>query len=42
MNGNKAILDTNVIIFASKGKIDPAKLLTEYDDFYASIKTLEF
>ncbi len=39
MNGNKAILDTNVIIFASKGKIDPAKLLAEYDDFYSSIIT---
>lgn len=37
MSGNKAILDTNVIIFASKGLIDIEKLLDRYDRFYISI-----
>jgi predicted nucleic acid-binding protein len=40
MNGNKAILDTNVIIFASKKQIDIEKLLNSYDEFYTSIITL--
>ena len=39
MNGNKGILDSNVIIFASKGKIDVEKLLSKYDGFYVSIIT---
>lgn len=33
----KALLDTNVIIFASKGAIDTNKLLGDYDHFCASI-----
>lgn len=37
MSGNKAIFDTNVIIFASKGLIDIEKLLDRYDRFYISI-----
>jgi predicted nucleic acid-binding protein len=37
MNGNKALLDSNVIIFASKQKIDTEKLLSLYDEFYVSI-----
>ena len=37
MNGNKALLDTNVIIFASKNQIDLKKLLSTYDNFYTSI-----
>jgi predicted nucleic acid-binding protein len=37
MNGNKAILDTNVIIFASKQQIDVEKLLLSYNEFYTSI-----
>ena len=37
MNGSKAILDTNVIIFASKKQIDIEKLLLSYDEFYCSI-----
>ena len=39
MNGNKAILDSNVIIFASKHQIDVEELLNRYDEFYASIIT---
>jgi predicted nucleic acid-binding protein len=39
MNGNKAVLDTNVIIFMSKRQIDIDKLLTHYDEFYVSIIT---
>jgi predicted nucleic acid-binding protein len=37
MSGNKALLDTNVIIFASKHQIDIGKLLSSYDFFYTSI-----
>jgi predicted nucleic acid-binding protein len=37
MSGNKAILDTNVIIFASKQQIDVERLLVSYDVFYTSI-----
>ncbi len=40
MNGNKAIFDTNVIIFASKKQIDIEKLLNDYDSYYASVITL--
>jgi predicted nucleic acid-binding protein len=39
MNGNKAILDTNVIIFISKQQIDIDTLLSLYDEFYVSIVT---
>lgn len=39
MNGNKSILDSNLIIFFSKGKIDLAKLRVKYDKFYVSIIT---
>ena len=39
MSGNKALLDSNVIIFASKSQIDVEKLLEKYDDFYVSIIT---
>ncbi len=39
MNGNKAILDSNSIIFLSKGKIDLAKLRSKYSKFYVSIIT---
>ena len=39
MNGNKAILDSNLIIFFSKGMIDLAKLSSTYDKFYVSIIT---
>jgi predicted nucleic acid-binding protein len=40
MNGNKAIFDTNVIIFASKKQIDIEKLLNDYDSYYTSVITL--
>jgi len=39
MNGTKAVLDSNVIIFASKEMIDVDKMLSRYDDFYASVIT---
>lgn len=40
MSGNKrALLDTNVIIFASKQLIDFENLLQEYDEFYVSLIT---
>ncbi len=39
MNGNKSVLDSNVIIFASKQIIDSQKLLVAYDEFYVSIIT---
>ena len=39
MSGNKVILDTNVIIFASKNQIDIEQTLNRYDEFYVSIIT---
>lgn len=39
MNGNKSVLDSNVIILASKQQIDTEKLLSLYDDFSVSIIT---
>ncbi len=39
MSGTKAILDSNAIIFGSKGKIDVEELLSRYDKFFASIIT---
>lgn len=39
MNGNKSVLDSNVIILASRQQIDTEKLLSLYDEFYVSIVT---
>ncbi len=39
MSGNKVVLDTNIIILASKQKIDTTVLLEKYDHFYVSIIT---
>ncbi len=39
MNGTRAILDSNAIIFATRGKIEVEKLLAQYDKFYVSIIT---
>lgn len=39
MSGNKIILDTNVIIFASKQIIDFRKILENSDELYVSIIT---
>jgi hypothetical protein len=39
MNGNKAILDSNLLIFLSKNLIDRPKLYSKYDDFCVSIIT---
>lgn len=39
MNGTKAVLDSNLIIFFSKGLINLAKLRSKYDGFYVSVIT---
>lgn len=39
MNGNKAILDSNLLIFLSKNLIDRKKLYSKYDEFYVSMIT---
>lgn len=39
MNGTRAILDSNAIIFATKELIDVDEMLSRYDEFYASIIT---
>ena len=39
MSGNKAILDSNLLIFLSKGIIDRKKLYSKYDEFCVSIIT---
>lgn len=40
MSGNRALLDSNTIIYASKGLIDADKLLSENEFYYASIISL--
>ena len=37
MNGNKALLDSNVIIDASKGKLSLKTIIDKYDSIYTSI-----
>lgn len=37
MNGNKVLIDSNVIIFTSKRKIDIDEMFQTYDHFYVSI-----
>lgn len=39
MNGNKILLNTNVIIFASKQLIDIERFVSSFDSFYISIIT---
>ncbi len=39
MNGNKAILDSDAIIYASKGLVDVESMLSGYDNSFASIVT---
>ena len=39
MSGNKAILDSNLLIFLSKNLIDRAKLYSKYDEFCVSVIT---
>jgi len=36
MSGTKAILDSNVIIFATKEMIDVEEMFSRYDEFFAS------
>jgi toxin FitB len=37
MSGRKVLLDTNVLIYASKGQINLDLLLSDYDAFFVSI-----
>jgi len=39
MSGNKAILDSNLLIFLSKEMIDRKKLYAKYDEFCVSLIT---
>jgi predicted nucleic acid-binding protein len=39
MSGNKVVLDTNVIIYASKQMIDIEKFTAAYDEYFVSIIT---
>jgi predicted nucleic acid-binding protein len=39
MNGSKIVLDTNVVIFASKQMIDVDVFLNTFDEFFVSIIT---
>lgn len=39
MSGNRAILDSNLLIYLSKNLIDREKLYSRYDEFYVSIIT---
>lgn len=39
MNGNKAILDSNLLIFLSKEMLDRKKLYSKYDEFCVSVIT---
>lgn len=40
MSGTKALLDSNVIIYASQGVIDAEKLLSASEGYFVSIITL--
>ena len=39
MSGNKILLDTNVIIYASKQILDIDKFINSYEEYYVSIIT---
>ena len=39
MNGNKAILDSNLLVYLSKEMIDRNKLYAKYDEFCVSVIT---
>lgn len=39
MSGSRAVLDSNVIIFASKQTIDITRILSNYDELYVSVIT---
>jgi predicted nucleic acid-binding protein len=39
MNGTRALLDSDAIIYASKQIVDAEKLSSEHDEYYASIIT---
>ena len=40
MSGSKALLDSNVIILASKEEVDVELLLSAYDEFHVSMIAL--
>jgi len=39
MSGSSVLLDSNVIILASKGQIDVVSLVSQFDNFFVSIVT---
>ena len=39
MNGRKVVVDSNIIIYLSKGELDIGDVSEKYDDFYISIIT---
>ncbi len=39
MSGKRLVIDSDIIIFASKGQIDVNQLLEDFDKFYVSIIT---
>lgn len=39
MNGKKVLLDSNIIIYLSKGSLDVDEILIDYDEFFISIIT---
>ena len=39
MSGNKVVLDTNVIIFASKQLLNIEKFINDFDEFFVSVIT---
>ena len=39
MNGKNVLLDSNIIIYLSKGLLDIDEILIDYDDFFISIIT---
>ena len=39
MSGNKVVLDTNVILFASKQLLNIEKFINDFDEFFVSVIT---
>jgi predicted nucleic acid-binding protein len=39
MNGRKVLVDSNILIYASRGELDLAMLLESYDECYISVIT---
>ncbi len=39
MNGNKAVIDSNIIIFASQEKVNFSNVIKDYEEIFVSIET---